>query len=52
MVQDLGHFGFLAQDRKMEYQWSIVGIDHYGRRKKAQRKTERSHDCLSGILGL
>lgn len=48
MVQDLGHFDFLAQNRKMQDLWSIVGIHHYGRRKNAQRKEKEDMTaCLA-----
>lgn len=50
MVQDLGHFGFLAQNGNVEEQGSLVGLAIIGERKKPQRKEEGRHVCLASWL--
>lgn len=41
MVQDLGHFDFLARNRKMQDPWSSVELTINGRRKKEKEKEDR-----------
>lgn len=40
MIQDLGHFGFLAQNGNVEEQGSVVGLTYIAEGKKPQRKEE------------